>query len=74
MAVEKRKFQQLEADAEAAEEKLRVELAAENSRWQRHQLKSEVADGKAASAELAAERRKSAKLAADVAQQQRSWL
>ena len=41
-------------------------MATENSRWQREQLKSEVADRKAAAAELAAERRKSAELAAEV--------
>ena len=66
LAAEKRKFRQFEADVEAAEMELRVELAAENTEWQREQLKSEVADRKAAAAELAAERRKSAELAAEV--------
>jgi hypothetical protein len=66
MDAERRK---LVADAEAAQEELRVELAADNSRWQQHQLRAEREDMKAAEAKLAAvdaERRKSAELAGDI--------
>jgi hypothetical protein len=66
MDAERRK---LVADAEAAQEELRVELAADNSRWQQHQLRAEREDMKAAEAKLAAvdaERGKSEELAGDI--------
>ena len=64
LVAEKWKFRQFETEAEAAQEELRVELVTENSRWQRERLKAEREDMKAAETELAAERRKSAELAA----------